>query len=86
VFNAAGLREKFTDNVNSKEKGRYSMEKERKEEELVESEETETETIEPAEDDARFDKIYSNIASNRYENLRTSYIENKAKELRKRKK
>jgi len=33
-----------------------------------------------------FSKIYSNVASNRYENLRTSYIENKAKELRKKRK
>jgi hypothetical protein len=62
------------------------MEKERNEDELVEAEELEEEAVEPAEDDSRFDKIYSNVASNRYENLRTSYIENKAKELRKRKK
>ncbi len=57
------------------------MEKERKAEELLEPEEE----LEEKEDDSRFDKIYSNIASNRYENLRTSYIENKAKELRKKK-
>ncbi|KOF11118.1 hypothetical protein AC739_06955 [Planococcus glaciei] len=62
------------------------MEKERNEEELIEAEELEEEAVEPAEDDSRFDKIYSKVASNRYENLRTSYIENKAKELRKRKK
>jgi hypothetical protein len=55
------------------------MEKERKEDELIEPEEE----TEEKEEDARFDKIYSNIASNRYENLRTSYIENKAKELSK---
>ncbi|MGK7378857.1 hypothetical protein ACSFXN_13570 [Planococcus sp. 1R117A] len=61
------------------------MEKERKEEQLK-PEETETEATEPVEDDSKFDKIYSNVASNRYENLRTSYIEIKAKELRKRKK
>lgn len=48
-------------------------------EELSETEETET-----TEEGSRFDKIYSKVASNRYENLRTSYIENKAKELRKR--
>lgn len=68
------------------------MVEERKEEELaerpepVEAEEVEVEDAEPVEDDSKFDKIYSNVASNRYENLRTSYIENKAKELRKRKK
>lgn len=54
-------------------------------EEAVEPEEIEEEPEETAED-AHLDKIYSNVASNRYENLRTSYIENKAKELRKRKK
>jgi hypothetical protein len=58
-----------------------AMEKERKEEELIEPEEEEEED----DTDSRLDKIYSNIASNRYENLRTSYIENKAKELRKKK-
>ena len=62
------------------------MDKKQKEEELAEPVETE-EIEEPAagaeNDDSRFDKIYSNIASNRYENLRTSYIENKAKALRK---
>lgn len=57
------------------------MEKERNEKELMEPEEEREEQ----EEDSRFDKIYSNIASNRYENLRTSYIENKAKELRKKK-
>ena len=67
------------------------MVEERKEElaerpETVEAEEIEAEDAEPIEDDSKFDKIYSNVASNRYENLRTSYIENKAKELRKRKK
>lgn len=66
------------------------MLKDKKEEGLTErSESVETEEIkeaEPVEDDSKFDKIYSNVASNRYENLRTSYIENKAKELRKRKK
>lgn len=42
----------------------------------------EVEESEPVEDN-RFDKeIYSNVASNRYENLRTSYIENKAKKMR----
>ncbi|KAA0957308.1 hypothetical protein FQ085_09365 [Planococcus sp. ANT_H30] len=51
----------------------------------IEPEEIEAE-IEPAEKDSKFDKIYSNVASNRYENLQTSYIELKAKELRKRKK
>ena len=63
------------------------MVEERKEEELAERPESvEAEEVEPVEDDSKFDKIYSNVASNRYENLRTSYIENKAKELRKRKK
>lgn len=63
------------------------MVEERKEEELAERPEpVEAEEVEPVEDDSKFDKIYSNVASNRYENLRTSYIENKAKELRKRKK
>lgn len=57
------------------------MEKEPKDEELLEPEEE----MEEKEDDSRFDKIYNNVASNRYENLRTSYIENKAKELRKKK-
>lgn len=54
-------------------------------EEVIEPEEVEEEPEETAKD-AHLDKIYSNVASNRYENLRTSYIENKAKELRKRKK
>ena len=59
------------------------MVEERKEEELAERPEpVEAEEVEPVEDDSKFDKIYSNVASNRYENLRTSYIENKAKELR----
>ncbi|WP_186763873.1 hypothetical protein [Planomicrobium sp. CPCC 101079] len=56
------------------------MEKERPEETI----EPEAET-EEKEDHSRLDEIYSNISSNRYENLRTSYIENKAKELRKKK-
>lgn len=68
-------------------KGCLMMVEERKEEELAERPEpVEAEEVEPVEDDSKFDKIYSNVASNRYENLRTSYIENKAKELRKRKK
>lgn len=63
-----------------------------KEEELAErpepaeAEKIEETEAEPAKDDSKFDGIYSNVASNRYENLRTSYIENKAKELRKHKK
>lgn len=68
-------------------KGCLMMVEERQEEELAERPEpVEAEDAEPVEDDSKFDKIYSNVASNRYENLRTSYIENKAKELRKRKK
>lgn len=62
------------------------MDKKREEEEVVEpveTEEIEEPTAEVENDDSHFDKIYSNIASNRYENLRTSYIENKAKALRK---
>ncbi|MBB5181375.1 hypothetical protein HNQ44_002840 [Planomicrobium koreense] len=66
------------------------MDKKREEEETVEPvgtegiEEVEEETEEETKnDDSYFDKIYSNVASNRYENLRTSYIENKAKALRK---
>ncbi|EGA89292.1 hypothetical protein GPDM_10805 [Planococcus donghaensis MPA1U2] len=43
--------------------------------------EPETESVKET---SKFDEIYSNIASNRYENLRTSHIEQKAKELRKR--
>lgn len=68
------------------------MVEQKKEEELTErpesaeAEEVEAEEVEPVEDDSKFDKIYSNVASNRYENLQTSYIENRAKELRKRKK
>lgn len=54
--------------------------------EPVETDEIEEHEAEPAKDKSKFDKIYSNIASNRFENLRTSHIENKAKELRKRKK
>lgn len=67
------------------------MIEDKKEEELVERsepiepEEVEEE-VEPVEDDSKFDKIYSNVASNRYENLQTSYIEMRAKELRKHKK
>lgn len=56
------------------------MEKERPEERIEPGEEADEK-----EDHAHLDKIYSNIASNRYENLRTSHIENKAKELRKKK-
>ncbi|WP_038702288.1 hypothetical protein [Planococcus sp. PAMC 21323] len=40
--------------------------------------------IEPVEEESNVDEMYSNIASNRYENLRTSHIEQRAKELRKR--
>lgn len=54
--------------------------------EPIEADEMEETEVEPAKDKSKFDKIYSNIASNRFENLRTSHIENKAKELRKRKK
>lgn len=59
-----------------------------KEEEKVREDvdpDVEVEEAEPL-DDSRFDKIYSNVASNRYENLRTSYIENEAKKLRKKRK
>ncbi len=66
------------------------MIEDKKEEELIEQPETvdadETENVEPVKIESKFDKIYSNVASNRYENLRTSYIETRAKELRKRKK
>lgn len=58
------------------------MEKEReevKEEEIVEEEEF---VEEPKKED-RMAGIYSNVASNGYENLRTSHIENRAKKLRK---
>ncbi|MTD31435.1 hypothetical protein GIW82_10265 [Planomicrobium sp. YIM 101495] len=58
------------------------MEKEReevKEEEIVEEEEV---VEEPKKED-RMAGIYSNVASNGYENLRTSHIENRAKKLRK---
>lgn len=60
------------------------MEEKRNEEE-VELAKAPEEEMEPEalETDHRFDKIYSNIASNRFENLRTSWIENRAKELRK---
>lgn len=58
---------------------------EKRNEEVVEPEGIEEEPKGAAED-AHLDRIYSNVASNGYENLRTSYIENKAKELRKRKK
>ncbi len=44
------------------------------------------EEVEVVEKESKFDKIYSKVASNRYENLRTSHIETKAKELRKRNK
>ncbi|HSI68266.1 MAG TPA: hypothetical protein VK947_12645 [Planococcus sp. (in: firmicutes)] len=50
--------------------------------EAVETEEIE-ETGVQQEEKSRFDKIYSNVASNRFENLRTSHIENRAKELAK---
>lgn len=66
--------EKITEEVREPEEAK---------EEVVEPEEIEEEPEEPS-IDAHLNKIYSNIASNRYENLRTSYIENKAKELRKR--
>lgn len=62
------------------------VEERRNEEEIelakipVEEDEAEAETLETAH---HVDSIYSNIASNRYENLRTSSIENRAKELRK---
>ncbi|HSP22549.1 MAG TPA: hypothetical protein VLQ20_09475 [Planococcus sp. (in: firmicutes)] len=61
------------------------MEEKRNEEVELAKATDEEEVTEPesSEMDNHFDKIYSNIASNRYENLRTSYIENKAKELRK---
>ncbi|ANU09038.1 hypothetical protein A1A1_06827 [Planococcus antarcticus DSM 14505] len=68
------------------------MVNDKKEEELpersepVEAEGIEETEAEPVKEESKFDKIYSNVASNRFENLRTSYIENKAKELRKRKK
>ncbi|WP_186725688.1 hypothetical protein [Planomicrobium sp. CPCC 101110] len=56
------------------------MEKERAQEKVGPGEESDEKEIR-----SHLDKIYSNIASNRYENLRTSHIENKAKELRKKK-
>lgn len=62
------------------------MEEKRNEEEVELAKTTDEEEVpepESPETDDHFDKIYSNIASNRYENLRTSYIENKAKALRK---
>lgn len=59
------------------------MEKEKEQAAVEDNEEIEEEAVE---DDSRFDKIYSNVASNRYENLRTSHIENKAKELSKKRK
>ncbi len=65
------------------------MEEKRNEEE-VEQEKVPEQEVEPEpealETDHRLDKIYSNIASNRFENLRTSWIENRAKELRKKRK
>lgn len=51
-------------------------------EEATETEELK-ETDMQKEEKSRFDKIYSNVASNRFENLRTSHIENRAKELAK---
>ncbi len=64
------------------------MEEKRNEEEELIKASVEEEEPEPEahETDHRFDKIYSNIASNRYENLRTSWIENRAKKLRKKRK
>lgn len=62
------------------------MEEKRNEEEVELAKATDEEEVpepESPEKDDHFDKIYSNIASNRYENLRTSSIENKAKALRK---
>ena len=51
------------------------------------TEEAVTEEVQEAEahqeKKSRFDGIYSNVASNRFENLRTSHIENRAKELAK---
>lgn len=58
---------------------------EKREEEVLAQEGAEEELEEPVKE-KDFDGIYSNIASNRYENLRTSHIENKAKQLRKQKK
>ena len=62
----------------------------KKEKAAAEPEPVEEVPEEPEEEEnnetARFSKIYSNVASNKYENLRTSYIENKAKELRKKRK
>lgn len=55
-------------------------------EETPETAEPEEPVEEENNETSRFSKIYSNVASNRYENLRTSYIENKAKELRKKRK
>ncbi|OHX52469.1 hypothetical protein BB776_02305 [Planococcus salinarum] len=74
-----------------KEKAPRDSAKDRKTSESVETEEPvePEETEEPVEEEnetSRFNKIYSNVASNRFENLRTSYIENKAKELRKKRK
>lgn len=50
-------------------------------EETVEPEEAVEPEEEPAEEKDSLEGIYSNVASNRYENLRTSHIENKAKQL-----
>lgn len=58
---------------------------EKREEELLAEEGAKEEVEEPVKE-RDFDGIYSNIASNRYENLRTSHIENKAKQLRKQRK
>lgn len=62
------------------------MENEHVEKEVTEPEEmVEPEAVvereEPAEEKDSLEGIYSNVASNRYENLRTSHIENKAKQL-----
>lgn len=59
------------------------MEEKREEERLAEERVEEPEAPVREKD---FDGIYSNVASNRYENLRTSHIENKAKQLRKQRK
>lgn len=65
------------------------VEDKKKQEQVEQPEIVDTDEVEKGESvetESKFDKIYSNVASNRYENLRTSYIEIKAKELRKRKK
>lgn len=63
------------------------MEKEHKEvkeeEPVVEEAVVEEEVVEEPKREDRMAGIYSNVASNGYENLRTSHIENRAKKLRK---